>query len=90
MYTMQLPISAVGAYFYWTTPTWVDSPWIFLVGIMSLTAHYCITRAITLADVTVVIPIDFLRMPIIAIIGFYLYSEPFSIWIFFNLSFHLN
>lgn len=84
MYTMQLPISAIGAYFYWTIPTWIDWPWIFLVGITSLTAHYCITRAITLADVTVVIPIDFLRMPIIAIIGFYLYSEPFSIWIFFG------
>jgi len=84
MFTMQLPISAIGAYFYWTTPMWLDLPWILLVGIMSLTAHYCMTRAITLADVTVVIPIDFMRMPIIAIIGFYLYSEPFSIWIFFG------
>jgi len=82
MFIMQLPISAIGAYFVWTSPVWADCPWILLVGIMSLTAHYCMTRAITLADVTVVIPIDFMRMPIIAIIGFYLYSEPFSIWIF--------
>ena len=82
MFIMQLPISAIGAYFVWTTPVWTDCPWILLVGMMSLTAHYCMTRAITLADVTVVIPIDFMRMPIIAIIGFYLYSEPFSIWIF--------
>ncbi len=82
MFIMQLPISAIGAYFVWTSPVWADYPWILLVGIMSLTAHYCMTRAITLADVTVVIPIDFMRMPIIAILGFYLYSEPFSIWIF--------
>jgi drug/metabolite transporter (DMT)-like permease len=82
MFIMQLPISAIGAYFFWTSPVWADCPWILLVGTMSLTAHYCMTRAITLADITVVIPIDFIRMPIIAIIGFYLYSEPFSIWIF--------
>ncbi|MDC0196193.1 DMT family transporter [Gammaproteobacteria bacterium] len=82
MFVMQLPISAIGAYFFWTVPVWEDWPWIFLVGIMSLTAHYCMTRAITLVDVTVIIPIDFMRMPIIAIIGFYLYNEPFSVWIF--------
>ena len=82
MFVMQLPISAIGAYFFWTVPVWDDCPWIFLVGIMSLTAHYCMTRAITLVDVTVIIPIDFMRMPIIAIIGFYLYNEPFSVWIF--------
>ena len=82
MFAMQLPISAFGAYFFWTVPVWEDCPWIFLVGTMSLTAHYCMTRAITLVDVTVIIPIDFMRMPIIAIIGFYLYNEPFSVWIF--------
>jgi len=82
MFAMQLPISAIGAYFVWTTPMLIDWPWIILVGLMSLTAHYCMTRAISLADVTIVIPIDFMRMPIIAIIGFYLYAEPYSIWIF--------
>jgi len=84
MFVMQLPISAIGAYLNWTTPTWGDCPWILLVGTMSLTAHYCMTRAIILADVTVVIPIDFMRMPIIALVGFYLYDEPYSIWIFFG------
>ena len=82
MFAMQLPISAIGAFFVWTPPMPTDWPWIILVGAMSLTAHYCMTRAISLVDVTIIIPIDFMRMPIIAIIGFYLYSEPFSIWIF--------
>ena len=82
MFVMQLPISSIGACFVWTVPMWEDCPWILLVGIMSLTAHYCMTRAITLVDVTVIIPIDFMRMPVIAIVGFYLYNEPFSVWIF--------
>jgi len=82
MYTMQLPISAVGAYLFWILPSWSDLPWIFLVGLTSLTAHYSMTRAMILADVTVVIPIDFMRMPIIAVIGYYLYTEPYSIWVF--------
>ncbi len=82
MYTMQLPISAIGAYLFWTLPSWSDLPWILLVGLTSLTAHYSMTRAMMLADVTVVIPIDFMRMPIIAVIGYYFYTEPFSIWVF--------
>ena len=82
MFSMQLPISAIGAYFVWNTPILTDWPWIILVGVMSLTAHYCMTRAISLADVTIIIPIDFMRMPLIAILGFYFYAEPYSIWIF--------
>jgi len=82
MFSMQWPISGVGAYFFWTAPIWSDVPWILLVGIMSLTAHYSMTRALTLADVTVVIPIDFLRMPLIAVIGYLLYEEQLSFWIF--------
>lgn len=82
MFIVQWPVSAIGGLYVWVTPVWADAPWILLVGIVSLTAHYTMTRALMLADATVVLPIDFLRMPMIAVIGFLFYAEPFSAAIF--------
>jgi drug/metabolite transporter (DMT)-like permease len=82
MFLMQWPIGAIGASIVWITPEWADVPWIALIGVTALTAHYTMTRALMLADATVVIPIDFIRMPMIAVIGFFFYAEPFSAWIF--------
>ena len=50
-------------------------PWLFVVGVTALSAHYCLTRALKLADATVVVPMDFLRLPLIALVGFMFYSE---------------
>ncbi|MDG2452467.1 MAG: EamA family transporter, partial [Paracoccaceae bacterium] len=38
--------------------------------------HFCLTKALGLAPATVVMPIDFARLPVIAIIGLLVYSEP--------------
>ena len=48
------------------------------MGVSALTAHYCMARALALADATVVVPMDFLRLPIIALIGFAFYGELFD------------
>ena len=55
-----------------------DLPWLTLVAVTALSAHYCMARALALAKATVVIPIDFLRLPLIALIGFLFYAEPVS------------
>ena len=41
-----------------------------------MSAHYCITRAMKLVDATVVVSMDFLRLPLIAAVGFLFYGEP--------------
>lgn len=75
MTLIQLPFGLIPSLFNWVTPTTADWPWLILVGISALTAHYCMSRALTLADATVVVPMDFLRLPLIALIGFLFYSE---------------
>lgn len=52
--------------------------WAGLVGVtgFGLIAHYSLTRAFSLADAMIVAPMDFLRLPIIALIGVLLYAEP--------------
>ncbi len=59
-------------------PTAEGLPWIIVIGLGGLTAHFCITTAMTLAPATVVLPIDFARLPVIAIIGMVLYDEPLT------------
>ena len=55
--------------------------WIIIIGIGGLLAHFCITKALQLAPATVVTPIDFCRLPVIAAIGYVFYSEALDIFI---------
>jgi len=54
-------------------------PWVMAVALTGLAAHYCISKSMQLADVSVVISLDFLRLPIIAIIGVLMYGETFDV-----------
>ena len=78
MSLVQAPITLVAAVPHWVAPVPADLPWILGIGIGSFTAHYCMTRAMHLVDATVAVPIDFIRLPLIAVIGALLYSEPFD------------
>ncbi len=62
-------------------PTLQTAPFLVLVGIAGLLAHFCITNALAIAPATIVVPFDFLRLPIIAVIGMMLYDEPLEIWV---------
>jgi drug/metabolite transporter (DMT)-like permease len=37
-------------------------------------------RALTLADITIIFPLDFLRLPLMAVLGFLLYAEAINPW----------
>jgi drug/metabolite transporter (DMT)-like permease len=54
--------------------------WLPLLGLMvtGLSAHVCFTNAMRYGDATLVVPIDFLRIPFVATIGVLLYAEPFD------------
>jgi drug/metabolite transporter (DMT)-like permease len=60
----------------WVWPGAGQLPWIAALGCGSLFAHYCMTRAFFLADATIVVSIDFLRLPLIAVVGAFAYGEP--------------
>jgi S-adenosylmethionine uptake transporter len=66
----------------WVAPGIADLPWILLIGVAALTAHYTLTRALRIADASVILPIDFMRVPIEAVVGFLLYSEALDPWVF--------
>jgi len=56
-------------------------PLILVISLTALSAHYCITRALKLADASIIAPIDFLRLPLIAVLGFLMYDEGLDLWV---------
>ncbi|MCX7565365.1 DMT family transporter [Sulfitobacter sp. F26169L] len=63
-------------------PTSGSLPYLFLVGCAGLLAHFCLTNALAIAPATVVVPLDFARLPVIAIVAMVLYDEPLEVWVF--------
>lgn len=76
MSLVQLPLGLLPALLDWVPLAWADVPAILALGLSGLGAHYCLTSALRLADATVVVPLDFLRLPLIAVVGLLLYGEP--------------
>lgn len=60
-------------------PTAATLPWLALIGFCGLLAHTCLTTALSLAPASYVVPIDFIRLPVITIVGVTLYAEPFDL-----------
>jgi len=82
MAAMQFPLSLLGS-----------DPAVFLhmdavhivpavgVGIAGLTSHYCLSNAFRAGDATLVVPLDFMRIPLIAVVGWAFYSERLDIFV---------
>lgn len=56
-------------------PSTAMLPWLLVIGLGGLTAHFCLTTALSLAPASVVMPMDFARLPAIAVVGMLLYGE---------------
>ncbi len=52
------------------------------VAVSGLTSHFCLTQAFRSGDATVVVPLDFMRIPLIALVGWWLYGEALDAWVF--------
>lgn len=75
---LQLPMGLIPSLFDWSPVETSDILPIIAVGLSALGAHYGLSNALRRADASVVIPLDFLRLPLIAVVGFLFYSEPFD------------
>jgi drug/metabolite transporter (DMT)-like permease len=52
------------------------------IAVAGLSIHYCLTNAFRYGDAMIVIPMDFLRVPLIALIGWMLYGEQLDAFVF--------
>jgi drug/metabolite transporter (DMT)-like permease len=75
MLVIQSIIGLWPAWHVWQWPSAYVWFWIVPIAFCGTFSHYCMTRAMLYADATVVIPMDFLRVPLTAAIGWLVYSE---------------
>jgi drug/metabolite transporter (DMT)-like permease len=77
MTALQLPLGLIPALAKgWVWPSTHAWPWVLVVSLCGLIGHYCLARAFRLGDASVVVPIDFVRLPLVAFVGYLLYREP--------------
>jgi len=67
----------------WRSPTLLDASLLIFTGFSAILAHLAITKAFTLSDATYVLIFDYFRLPLTAILAFYLFKETTnsSVWI---------
>lgn len=83
MNAMQLPLNFAGAGEGYLARL-ADAPLLPLaaLAVAGFTAHWCLTNAYRNGDAIMVVPLDFLRIPLIAVVGLMLYAEPLDPWVF--------
>lgn len=79
MVLMQAAFGAVASVFVWQPMVLEQVPLLVLMGVTGLSAHFCLTSALAEADATFVMPLEFLRLPVVAVAGYLLYAEPFEL-----------
>ena len=83
MNIMQLPMNLAGSdpFFVLKIGT-ADLVPLIALGVAGLSSHYCLSNAFRAGDASLVVPLDFLRIPLIALVGWSLYGESLDIYVF--------
>jgi drug/metabolite transporter (DMT)-like permease len=83
MMLIQLPIALLASEpLFVTKLTQAQTPAVIGIGVSGLVSHYCLTNAFRAGDAGVVVPLDFMRIPLIAVVGWWLYGEPLDVFVF--------
>jgi drug/metabolite transporter (DMT)-like permease len=75
MLVVQTAAGFFPALYVWTWPPVYIWGWVVVIAFCGTFSHYCMARAMLHADATVVVPMDFLRVPLTAAAGWLLYAE---------------
>jgi drug/metabolite transporter (DMT)-like permease len=83
MNVMQLPIALAGSETAFLARLGVGHiPALLGIGTSGLLSHYALTNAFRAGDATIVVPLDFIRIPLIALVGWLVYGEALDPFVF--------
>lgn len=75
-----VPMSLPAALAVWEWPTGMTWLWVVAAGVLGTGGHMLWTRALKLGDVSALSPISFLQLPVVALLGWLLFSEALDAW----------
>jgi drug/metabolite transporter (DMT)-like permease len=82
MNLIQLPLSLGLSLQNWVWPSEALIPWVLGIGVAGFGLHLAISQAMTHADASVVVPFDFLRLPLITVVAWFMYQESLDMFVF--------
>jgi drug/metabolite transporter (DMT)-like permease len=75
MSLLLLPLSLAPALFFWQWPTLDQLLWLVLIGLLGAGAQYLMTESLSLADTSVVMPVDFTKLIWVSAIAYLAFGE---------------
>ncbi|MFS4439520.1 DMT family transporter [Paracoccaceae bacterium GXU_MW_L88] len=72
---ISIPLALIPALLFWSTPTLAQWALLAFQGILGAYTQFGVTRALQLADASLVAPIDFLKLPFVTIAGWVFFSQ---------------
>ena len=84
MVILQSPLSLILAAFVWTWPSPITWVWLFCLAGAGTIGHVCWTRAVQLAEVSQLQPLEFTKLPLVALLGFLIFAEIPTVWTWFG------
>ncbi len=75
-----VPMSLGPALFVWEWPQGITWLWVAAAGTLGTLGHMLWTRALKLGDVSALTPISFMQLPVVALLGYWLFAEAVDRW----------
>ncbi len=75
------PISLIPALFVWQTPTLGQLALCAALGFAGSLGHFCMTRALAITEASLVMPFDYLRLPLVALVAYLAFGEVADGWV---------
>jgi drug/metabolite transporter (DMT)-like permease len=75
MMILLTPLSLIPAVFFWTWPTGEQYLWLLFTAALGTSGHLFLNQALKETDTNVVMPVDFVRLIWVAIIGYLAFGE---------------
>ena len=75
MVLLSTPMALVPALFVWTWPDAMTLLWLVCLAAAGSLGHYCWTSACSLAEMTQIQPLEFVKLPLTAAAGFIMFTE---------------
>lgn len=80
MVLIMTPLSLLAALPVWNWPSGATLSWLVLTGFFGTVAHWCLTHAYKLGDASALTPINFVQLPVVAVLAWWLFGEHVDVW----------
>src|SRR5690606_38607263 len=77
---LTIPMAALLMIPIWTTPSPMMLGLMIVQGLIGGVSQLCVSRAMSMADASIISPIEFLRLPLVVVLAWLLFQEATDMW----------